>query len=105
MYRQLTVGRRLAAPLFAASLALAACGGSGSEKVAEPAASAVQTTESGGTDSGGADSGAGDTLPAEDLFTKAPEIVPDPGGASATLRVSTKAKVACKVVYGTDEKV
>jgi hypothetical protein len=100
IYRQLTLRRpvRFAAPMLAATLALAACGGSGGSKGAADTASAA-------ADSGVTPTPTGAALPAEPLFVGKPQIVADPGGASATLKVSTKSKVACKVVFGRDESV
>lgn len=85
------------APLLAAALALAGCGGSDAANDAADTVSAAATTEPA--------AGGGETLPAEDLFDGKPEIVADPGGASATLKVTTKSKVACEVVFGKDESV
>ncbi len=92
MQSQLTTHRlsRTVAPLLAAVLVLAGCGGSGdSAEAPEPSGS----------------SGSGNVLAAEDLFVGAPDIVADAGGKSATLIVTTKDKVACKVVFGKDESV
>lgn len=41
--------------------------------------------------------------PADALFVATPVVTPDPGGSSATLTVSTKLKVACRVYWGTTE--
>lgn len=45
--------------------------------------------------------GGGGIKPADQLFVATPIVTPDPGGSSATLTVSTKLKVECRVYYGT----
>src|SRR3954447_22212595 len=90
----------IAVPLLTGTLVLAACGGSdeAKESTGTSAAESPSTASTAGSDTA-------DALPAEDLFDGSPKIVADPGGASATLQVSTKSKVACKVVYGKTEDV
>lgn len=48
--------------------------------------------------------GTSDIKAADALFAAAPVVTPDPGGESATLTVSTKVKVACRVYYGTTKE-
>ncbi|MCF6744804.1 hypothetical protein E9529_11020 [Blastococcus sp. KM273128] len=44
-------------------------------------------------------------LSAEQVFTEAPVVLPDPSGTSATLRVTTGIDMACAVVFGRDESL
>jgi hypothetical protein len=134
MPRQFPYGPLLrgAAPLLAAALALAACGGSGGSggstgaAATAPSAAAVTTPAPGtsarptaaraatrppaGTDASGLTSteaeantpAAVDRRRAENLFVGNPTVAPVQGGQQATLTVRTKRPLACKVLYGTD---
>jgi len=54
---------------------------------------------------GGSSANASDDVkPADALFVATPVVTPDPGGTSATLSVSTKSKVACRVYWGTTKE-
>jgi hypothetical protein len=49
----------------------------------------------------GGGGGSSDIKAADELFVATPVVSPDAGGTSATLTVSTKLKVACRVYWGT----
>jgi hypothetical protein len=48
--------------------------------------------------------GNSDIKAADELFVATPVVTPDAGGTSATLTVSTKTKVACRVYWGTTKE-
>lgn len=74
--------RRCVITASAALLLLSGCGGSADPTAAGP-----------------------EVLAAERVFAEAPEVVVDPSGTSATLRVSTELDMACAVVFGRDESL